>query len=227
MKDILVGSIIGLLIGIVFAVSSYLKNRKTKQQIEIEKKTISQQDSFNVKKEALEQLKEKGILTEQEYEDKMKILAEDNICKSLETYDEYKQLKAFYEDGILTKEELESKVELLKDKLRIAKENGSDSTYSNKNEPSEGLILITDTDLNYGFTDIDGKGVIKTKYEYAESFKEGLALVRLDNKFGFIDKNGTEVIPFIYDDAESFENGKAKVKKGNESFYINKRGAIQ
>jgi len=72
--------------------------------------------------------------------------------------------------------------------------------------------------MNYGFADLSYEKVIDTIYEYANSFKEGLALVRLNNQFGFIDKDGKEVIPFIYDNAYSYENGKAKVQKGKKVF---------
>jgi hypothetical protein len=173
---------------------------------------------------ALKQLKDKGILTEQEYEEKLKKLVEDDLEKSLEGYNEYKQLKSLYNDGILTKDEFESKVEylkkILKDKLR------SNAEESNENEPSEGLILVTDTDLNYGFTDIFGKEVIETKFEYAENFSEGLALVRLNNKFGYIDKRGNVIIDLQFEDAESFKNGFAKVKRDDDIFHIdiNKKG---
>lgn len=172
------------------------------------------------KSSTLKELKDKGILTEQEYEEKLKKLVEDDLEKSLENYNEYKQLKSLYNDGILTKDEFENKVEFLKNKLRSDKED------RNKNEPSEGMILVTDDDLNYGFTDINGNVVIKTQYEYAEDFSEGLALVRLNSKFGYIDKKGNVVIDLQFEDAKSFQNGFAKVKRKNDTQFIeiNKKG---
>lgn len=195
MKEILVGSIIGLLVGIVFVVSGYLKNRKTKQQKAIEKKSVSQQESFNVKINSLKQLKEKGILTDQEYESKTKKLEEDNLTKSLENYEEYKQLEALYEDGILTKEEFESKVEILKNKI-----NTKEETVTEEEEQFfEGLCIFTNEDLDFGFKNEQGQIIIEPIYEYAENFNNGLALVRTNSKFGFIDRNGKIVIDIIYD----------------------------
>jgi hypothetical protein len=172
------------------------------------------------KSSTLKELKDKGILTEQEYEVKIKKLIEDDLEKSLEDYNEYKQLKSLYNDGILTKDEFENKVEFLKNKIRSNKED------RNKNEPSEGMILVTDDDLNYGFTDINGSEVIKTQYEYAEDFSEGLALVRLNSMFGYIDKKGNVVIDLQFENAKSFQNGFAKVKRKNDTQFIeiNKKG---
>jgi hypothetical protein len=221
MKEILIGSIIGLFFGIIFAINDYFKERGTKKEREHKKKESIQKEVFSRKEQTLTQLKDKGILTEQEYEEKLKKLVEDNLEKSLEDYNEYKQLKYLYNDGILTKDEFESKVEFLKEKLRSNTEGSS-----NKNRPSEGMILVTDTDLNYGFTDILGNQVIDNKYEYAENFSEGLALVKLNGKFGFIDKKGNVVIDLQFEGAKSFQNGFAKVKrKKNTNFVdINKKG---
>jgi hypothetical protein len=220
MKEILIGSIIGLFFGVIFAIHNYFKERGTKEEREKKMKESVKKEVFITKEQTLNQLKDKGILTEQEYEEKLKKLVEDDLEKSLEGYNEYKQLKSLYNDGILTKEEFVKKVEILKDKLRSNKDD------NNKNEPSEGLILITDTDLNYGFTDIFGNEVIKTKYEYAENFSDGLALVRLNNKFGFIDKTGNVIIDLQFEDAESFKNGFAKVKREDDILHIdiNKKG---
>lgn len=195
MKDILVSSIIGLLVGIVFVVSGYLKNRKTIQQRAVEKKTVSQQESFNVKIDTLKQLKEKGILTDQEYESKVKKVEEDNVSKSLENYEEYKQLSALYEDGILTKEEFENKVEILKYKINTKKE----TVIGEEQHFFEGLCIFTNEDLDFGFKNEQGQIIIEPIYEYAENFNNGFALVRVNRKFGFIDKNGKVVIDIIYD----------------------------
>ena len=62
------------------------------------------------------------------------------------------------------------------------------------------------------------------KYDYAESFSGGFALVKLKGKWGFINTEGKEVIPLKYDWAMSFENGKAKVELNGEYFYINTKG---
>ena len=77
----------------------------------------------------------------------------------------------------------------------------------------------------YGFIDKTGKEVIPIKYDDANSFSEGLAMVRLDKKYGFIDKTGKEVIHIKYDDAYSFsEISLALVKLEGKLFYINPKG---
>ena len=41
-----------------------------------------------------------------------------------------------------------------------------------------------------GFVDKDGREVIPLKYYYAESFSEGLAMVKLNNQGFYVDKEG-------------------------------------
>jgi hypothetical protein len=45
-----------------------------------------------------------------------------------------------------------------------------------------------------GYTDKTGKEIIPCKYDYAESFFEGLAWVKLNDKWGFVDRAGKEII---------------------------------
>lgn len=190
-----------------------------------QKETNDYDDNIN----SLRELKVKGILTDEEYEQKLKNLENSKSESQLKLSGEYKNLKSLYENGILTEKEFKSKVDFLKKKFT------SETTFTSYDaenplefnvteDLSEGCYVIMDEHMDYGFADYNYEKIIDTKYEYATSFKEGLALVRLDGKFGFIEKSGKVIIPFIYEDAESFENGIAKVKKGGESFYINKNG---
>lgn len=214
-----VGIISGLIIGLFFLIYDYFKNRSSKEERDVEKEEDLQSELFNIKTQTLEELKEKGILTEQEYEEKIKKVVDENISKSLENYTEYKQLKALYKDDILTKEEFENKVRFLKNKLkaRIAKQEEGEPYY-------EGLRTFTDKELNYGFEDELGNILVEPIYEYADNFKEGLALVRQNGKFGFINKLGDVVIDIKFDDAKSFNNGFALVLLGNKEFFIDKSG---
>ena len=66
--------------------------------------------------------------------------------------------------------------------------------------------------------------VIPCKYNYANSFSEGLAVVDLNGKRGFIDKTGREVIPCKYDYAYSFSEGFACVKFKGKWGFIDKTG---
>jgi hypothetical protein len=73
-----------------------------------------------------------------------------------------------------------------------------------------------------GIIDTNGKTIIASKYEAAESFSEGLAAVKLHGKWGYVDKVGKPVIPFEYGKAGSFKGGVAAVKAGGWGFINNK-----
>ncbi len=61
----------------------------------------------------LKDLKEKGILTETEYSEKVAKIKTEQTQQNIENSLEYKQLKGLLNSGILTKEEFQSKVKLL------------------------------------------------------------------------------------------------------------------
>jgi hypothetical protein len=64
----------------------------------------------------------------------------------------------------------------------------------------------------------------RNKYDYIETFSDGLAVVRKYSKYGFVDRAGNEVIPLIYDYAYFFVDGLAAVVKNGKTFTINKQG---
>lgn len=66
----------------------------------------------------------------------------------------------------------------------------------------------------WGFIDSLGKVLIEPKFEFAEGFTEGLALVIKDGLAGFINKSEEVIIPFKYEDANRFKEGLAAVSKG-------------
>ena len=214
---------------IILGINKYQKENST-ENIEL-KNVYKQSNTIDDRINSLRELKDKEILTEEEYHQKVNKLKNAKLESEIKLSDDYQKLKTLYNDEILTKEEFESKFEILKRKLcsknniddqKQKSDNGFDFTFIE--ELSEGYYVIMDNDMNYGFADRNYEKVIDTIYEFANSFKEDFALVRLNNQFGFINKDGKEIIPFIYDNAYSYENGKAKVQKGNESFYINKVG---
>lgn len=61
----------------------------------------------------LTELKEKGILTEVEYNTKVEKIENEKEEQTIKNSLEYKQLKSLFDGGILTKEEFESKIQLL------------------------------------------------------------------------------------------------------------------
>ena len=70
--------------------------------------------------------------------------------------------------------------------------------YKNIENFHEGLAKVRLGDYKtgkYGFIDTTGKEVVPPKYDRADSFSEGLALVKLNYQYGFIDTTGKEVVP--------------------------------
>lgn len=87
----------------------------------------------------------------------------------------------------------------------------------------------------YGFIDELGDIVIPAKYDNVGYFKDGIALVELNEKYGFIDTTGKTVIPIQFDDIESisskgindsayFYKGLALVKLNDKYGFIDKTG---
>lgn len=133
------------------------------------------------------------------------------------------------------------------------------STINSQNQPefdfkwpiSEELILVN-SGGNYGFdegiyggkwgfTDSLGKIIIPIKYDNANSFKNGIAIVSLNHKYGCINKSGKTVIPFKYDMLWEFNEGLAPaniglkfttsgghdvVEKNGKWGFINQKGKI-
>lgn len=96
---------------------------------------------------------------------------------------------------------------------------------------SEGLAVYwkqVDSKSVYGYVDYTGKTVLEAKYEWADDFKKGEALVRKDNGvYSIIDKTGYEKGSFSYSSVSALNDGMLVYKdKSNSSGYIDKMGAI-
>jgi len=104
--------------------------------------------------------------------------------------------------------------------------------------PSEGMFRIIKNN-KLGFANLDGKIVIKEKYDAAYPFNEGLAAfcqgctsqrmgehsMWKNGKWGFVNSKGKVVIEPQFDSVDfGFEEGKIAVKKGEERFEIDKQG---
>lgn len=139
-----------LLIAVIFApaqwlgilVIKYYNNHKFEKTPE--RKTEKKLDSTISN---LTELKEKGILTEEEYNAKVEKIDADKTEQSLKNSLEYKQLKSLFESGVLTKDEFESKIQLLQDifnKKTIT--HKIDDTTENKNSNLNHIrkIIIKD-----------------------------------------------------------------------------------
>ncbi len=154
----------------------------TKDFVEEGIKSVSNFDS-------LSNLKEKGILTQEEYNEKTKILNQEILETKIKESEEYRQLKSLFELGVLTKEEFENKVKLLSNNEILTKMN----EFRIVEGYSEDLALALNSDLDYGFVDENEQIVIDFKFEHAENFINGVAKVRYKGEFKNIDKKGNFV----------------------------------
>jgi hypothetical protein len=76
-----------------------------------------------------------------------------------------------------------------------------------------------------GFKDKNGKIIVPALFESASEFKNGFAIVSVNNKKGFIDQNGKIVIEIQFDDVSLFENGLSAAKFNGKYGYINTKGS--
>ncbi len=58
-----------------------------------------------------------------------------------------------------------------------------------------------------------------------EGFKNGMALIRVEDKYGFLNTDGKLSIPLKYDDASDFDNGFATAKINKRFVVLKKNGA--
>lgn len=85
-----------------------------KTNINFTENNTGSESSFNTSISNLTDLKDKGILTDEEYKEKVQKIEADKKEQDVLNSTEYKQLKSLYNSGVLTKDEFESKIEILK-----------------------------------------------------------------------------------------------------------------
>ncbi|MBM4092304.1 MAG: WG repeat-containing protein [Planctomycetes bacterium] len=76
-----------------------------------------------------------------------------------------------------------------------------------------------------GFVDENARWAIPPQFQFAESFRDGLALVIQGGLFGFIDKTGGWVIRPQYEMASAFRHGIAAAQLGDRCGVIDRAGA--
>jgi hypothetical protein len=76
----------------------------------------------------------------------------------------------------------------------------------------------------HGFLDTAGNEIIPAVYDYATSFSEGFAVVKLNGKWGYIDKKNNIAIPIKYEAAFDFYGDRAAVKSNAKWGFINHSG---
>lgn len=101
---------IGILVCLIY--NNY-KDNNTVEKIS-EKKIEQKVIGLDTQIENLKDLKEKGILTEDEFNQKVSKIEQEKSEENLKNSQEYKQLKSLLDSGILTKDEFESKTKLIK-----------------------------------------------------------------------------------------------------------------
>ncbi len=76
----------------------------------------------------------------------------------------------------------------------------------------------------YGYADSTGTLIIPARFDLADTFSEGLALVGQNGRFGFIDARGSFAIPAAYRHALPFRDGFAAVRNGDIWMYLDREG---
>ena len=111
------GYAIILIISIWLIYSSVKKPNETKDLTRNLFSTTSQQKNNNLsiidQKQSLEILRDKGVLNESEYEEKLNILEEQLILKKVQSLSEYLNLKKLCDSDLLSKEQFENKIKSL------------------------------------------------------------------------------------------------------------------
>lgn len=93
-------------------------------------------------------------------------------------------------------------------------------------DPAPGRSALHPARLGgkYGYADAAGKMVIPARFDMADTFSEGLALVRDRGRFGYIDGRGAFAIPAAFQHALPFHDGFAAVRNGQEWMFLDRAG---
>lgn len=224
------GSLIvfGTGVGLVYSTQYKRIQKEKKREVQYEKERQVKNNYFE-KKEKLESLKKKGLITELEFQQKFKIIIDPKIDHEIKKSREFEELQFLLDSGVFTQDEFDKKVIVLKKeasrKQSLDQQDFADpSPYSFIGNYYDGMAKVLDKNLNYGFIDQSNNLIVKTEYEFAEDFSEELAVVRLGGKFGYINTEGKVIISFLYDEASGFEGGVAAVRVGKKKLKINKQG---
>ena len=85
----------------------------------------------------------------------------------------------------------------------------------------------SDRSCKLTFIDKAGRVITRQRFDYARSFSEGLAPVKIERLWGFIDKQGVLKIPPKFEDAEPFSSGLSRIRSNGLYGYADKSGAIK
>jgi WG containing repeat len=76
----------------------------------------------------------------------------------------------------------------------------------------------------YGYADSTGALIIAARFDLADTFSEGLALVGQNGRYGYIDPRGSFAIPAEYRHALPFHDGYAAVRDGGSWMFLDREG---
>ena len=92
--------------------------------------------------------------------------------------------------------------------------------------PSEDFIVFITNEGKYGFVNTKTGEIIEPKWDWADSFSDGMAPVKLNNKVGYINTMGKIVIEPVWEAADQFSEGMAGVQKDCIWGYIDRDGNV-
>ena len=124
---------------IVLAYNNYIENNSVEKIAE--RKNENKINTLNSQVESLKNLKEKGILTNEEYNQKVEKIEAEKAEQDLKNSTEYKQLKSLLDSGVLTKEEFESKIVKINNIINKQLEDKVIDTYNYNATLINGEIL--------------------------------------------------------------------------------------
>lgn len=156
------------------------KNIKTK----VVERNIKEKADSSIN--TLTELNRKGILTDEEYKEKIEKVENEKAKQDVVNSTEYRQLKNLLNLGVLTKEEFQTKIELLNSKALKPKTE----EFRIIDGFSENLALVINVDLDYGFINEENEIVIPFIFDHAENFINGISNVRYKGVFRKINTKG-------------------------------------
>lgn len=99
--------------------------------------------------------------------------------------------------------------------------------FDNIGDFSEGLAdFCVGSYRKCGYINKEMKTVIEPRFDAANRFHNGLAVIRMGSKAGYIDQMGRITIPCQFDNASPFHEGMAAIEINKKCGYIDPSGAI-
>jgi hypothetical protein len=210
----------------ILAILMYFFNKTTKSenfnssnssQSRSQRDPIKQKkSSTNEQRQSLEILKDKGVLNETEYQEKIDIINEQIITEEIHKSSEYLNLKNIYENDLLSKQQFEDKTKKLIDDYKEYY-----SIFGENNYPEFTWELYKSMKVNnklnvsdYSKSDLYGKWKLKNGqiFLYQEENKDRLKItswINELNRYGEWELNNSELNVKLYG---KFKSDKAVFK---------------